>query len=200
MISKEYKKMQNDKRRSRPLIVRGTAARRHQHRTHGRVGLAHFGVHSLRLLVHGARGGRVAWFLFQRAGGLGVFVDDAVGRDLAEHLERVEPGLHALQLDLVVDGGDGHALDVDHAAVGFGCDLLALAGMDVSEVTRLGRNGLIWVGWVGDELVESDVVALHLSPMPPSEGDLGRAAVDLEHLPRKRRHHSLESLMRLSEV
>ena len=90
-------------------------------------------MHSLRLLVHGARGGGVARSLVDGAGGLRVFVDDAVGCDLAEHLDRVEPGLHALELDLVVDLGDGHTLDVNQAAVGFGGDLLALAGRWVSK-------------------------------------------------------------------
>jgi len=97
-------------------------------------------VHPLRLLVHRSRGGGVARSLFQRAGRLGLFVDDAVGCNLSEHLLRVEPGLHVLELDLVVDVGDGDALDVDHAAVGFGGDLFALAAMWVSKLQILEED------------------------------------------------------------
>lgn len=113
------------------LTRRRKTIRVHQNRTLARVHLAHFGVHPLRLLVHRSRGGCVARFLFDRTGRLRLLVHDAVRCNLSEHLERVEPGLHALQLDLVVDRCDGDALDVDHAAVGFRRDLLALAVMVV---------------------------------------------------------------------
>lgn len=101
-------------------------------------------------LVVGVSGGRVAVLLgnfeavvVRDAGGgagvervLGVdfavhclLVDDAAGGDLAKHLERVEPGVDRLQADFVVDGGDGHALDVDWAAVRFSSDFLSFAVM-----------------------------------------------------------------------
>ena len=55
------------------------------------------------------------------------FVDDATGGDLSEHFQRVEPSVYGLETDFVVDGGDSDTLDVDDAAVGFGCDFLSLA-------------------------------------------------------------------------
>lgn len=59
--------------------------------------------------------------------GDGLEVHDPLGRDLLEHGHRVEVGVDGLELDLVVDGRGGDAEDLDGAAVGFGCDLLALA-------------------------------------------------------------------------
>lgn len=49
-------------------------------------------------------------------------------------------------------------------------------------------------------LVETDIVILHLAPVSPSKGHLRRPTVHLEHLPRKRRHHALERLVRRGEI
>ena len=63
----------------------------------------------------------------------GFLFHDAVGGDLAEHVERIEPGTDGLELDFFVNSGDGYALNVDGAAVGGSGDFLAFAG-----------GGLVW--------------------------------------------------------
>lgn len=50
-----------------------------------------------------------------------------VGRDLSEHLHRIEPGLHTLKTHLVVDLGDGDTLDINCTAVSLGYNLLSFA-------------------------------------------------------------------------
>jgi hypothetical protein len=56
-----------------------------------------------------------------------LFIDNAAWRDLAEHLERVEPRVDSLKTDCFIDGGNGDTLNVDDTAVGFGGDLLSFA-------------------------------------------------------------------------
>lgn len=68
--------------------------------------------------------------------GDGLKVDDAFGRDLLEHGHGVEVGVDGLELDLVVDGRGGDAEDLDGPAVGFGCDLLALAMVESALILK----------------------------------------------------------------
>lgn len=52
----------------------------------------------------------------------------------------------------------------------------------------------------GDELIEPNVIILHLPPVTPSEGHRGWTAVNLYNLPSKSWHHTLECLMGRCEI
>lgn len=51
-----------------------------------------------------------------------------------------------------------------------------------------------------NSLVPANIVLLHCSPVPPPERYYGRAAVDLENLPSKGRHHALECFVARCKV
>jgi hypothetical protein len=104
-----------------------------------------------------------------------LLLHDAIGRNLPEHVHGIEPCPYRLQLYLVVDSSDRDALDVDCAAVGLRCDLLAL-------------------------VVDADVVVLHDAPVAPPEADGRRPAVYLQNLPCEGGHHALEGLVAARKV
>lgn len=47
--------------------------------------------------------------------------------NLAEHLQRIEPHINALQLERIVDLGDHNTLNIDRSAVRSDLDLFSLA-------------------------------------------------------------------------
>lgn len=49
--------------------------------------------------------------------------------------------------------------------------------------------------WCGNSLIETDIILLHSAPVSPPEAHLRGPRKDLEHLPRKGRHHPLEGLV-----
>jgi len=61
---------------------------------------------------------------------------------LAEHGHRIKPRFYALELQLVVDLGDSHALNVDWTAVGLESDFLSLAALVKGMVKR--RANRMW--------------------------------------------------------
>lgn len=67
----------------------------------------------------------------------------AVGAHLAEHGHGIEPDLDALQLQLVVDLGNGETLDVDGAAVGLERDLFTLAVLCGSDQYSIPRTFVV---------------------------------------------------------
>lgn len=54
-------------------------------------------------------------------------VDNAAWRDLAEHIERVEPSVDRLEPDSIVNLGDSYTVNLNGTTVCLGRDLFALA-------------------------------------------------------------------------
>lgn len=129
----------------------------------------------------------------------------ALGRDLPEHLDRVEPGLELGDLELGVQVCHSDALYINLSAVCLGRDLFSVAIEWHGQLVCLCvLDGIAIKTEKGDKekdiLVPTDIVLLHGTPVPPAERHDGRPAVDLEDLPGKGRHHALEGLVARGKV